>query len=83
SDEKRSRFILSHLYRVWQAIREGIPVKGYMHWSLIDNYEWADGWKPKFGLMTTERKWRPAAGVYADIARANGFSLELYRKFVP
>ncbi|MEZ0374192.1 MAG: glycoside hydrolase family 1 protein [Candidatus Sericytochromatia bacterium] len=83
SDEKRSRFILSHLYRVWQAIREGIPVRGYMHWSLIDNYEWADGWKPKFGLMTTERKWRPAAGVYADIARANGFSLELYRKFVP
>lgn len=39
-----------------QAKQQNIPVKGYLHWSLIDNFEWADGWWPKFGLIEVDRK---------------------------
>jgi len=50
-DKLRPRFIRDHLEQVKLAIEEDkIPVKGYLHWSLVDNYEWAHGFKMKFGL---------------------------------
>jgi len=50
-DEKRSDFLLSHIHEIYKAITEdGLPVKGYFHWSLIDNFEWARGFEMKFGL---------------------------------
>jgi len=59
------------------AIRRGADVRGYFHWSLIDNFEWAEGWSSRFGLIavdpaTQARTPRPSAGVYAAICRANG-----------
>lgn len=38
------------------AMRSGVNLKGYLHWSLLDNFEWADGWWPKFGLVEVDRK---------------------------
>lgn len=75
-DNQRSQFIINHLKYVHQAIREGVDVRGYMHWSLLDNFEWAWGYGPKFGLYsvdrkTFERKPRPSAEVYADICKNN------------
>jgi len=46
----RPDFLRSHLYAVSQAVEEGIPVRGYFHWSLMDNYEWAEGYTYRFGL---------------------------------
>ena len=77
SDEKRADFIRAHLRSVHQAIAEGADVRGYFHWSLMDNFEWADGFEPKFGLYqvdfkTFKRAPRPSAAVYAEICKNNG-----------
>lgn len=75
-DQHRSWYIKEILTNVHQAIQSGIPVKGYFHWSLIDNFEWAEGFKPRFGLyevnyQTYERVARPSAKFYADICKNN------------
>ena len=73
SDTKRSRFIVDHLREVARAIDEGIDVRGYLHWSLMDNFEWAEGYAPRFGLYavdyaTQTRTLRKSGELYADIA---------------
>ncbi|WP_425100057.1 GH1 family beta-glucosidase [Tropicibacter sp. S64] len=50
-DPQRSAYIEKHLQSVRRAIAEGIPVKGYYLWSLMDNYEWACGYEQRFGLV--------------------------------
>ena len=50
-DQQRIDYYRRHLAMVRQAIAEGIPVKGYVAWSLMDNYEWALGYKERFGLV--------------------------------
>ena len=64
-DEKRAKFIKEHLNWVHKAISEGVDVRGYFHWSLLDNFEWDKGFWPRFGLVemdykTIERKIRLA-----------------------
>lgn len=79
ADEKdvlRERYILGHVGAVHDAIRDGADVRGYLHWSLMDNYEWAEGFWPRFGLIaidynTLTRSIRPSARVYEDICRKN------------
>jgi beta-glucosidase len=61
---------------VHRAIEQGADVRGYFHWSLVDNFEWAEGWSTHFGLLeldreTQERRPRPSAAVYAAICRDN------------
>jgi len=75
-DNKRTVFIINHLKYVHKAISQGIDVRGYFYWSLLDNFEWADGWTPKFGLYAVDRKTfkrtsRPSAKVYAEICKNN------------
>jgi beta-glucosidase/6-phospho-beta-glucosidase/beta-galactosidase len=50
-DQCRPMFLVNHLRQVWKAIRDGVPVKGYYHWPLTDNFEWAEGWNLRFGLI--------------------------------
>jgi beta-glucosidase len=50
-DDQRIRYLSDHLARVKQAISEGIDVRGYTIWSLLDNYEWALGYEKRFGLV--------------------------------
>ena len=78
-DKLRKDFIKNHLYWVWRAIEEGIDVRGYFHWSLLDNFEWDKGFEPRFGLIeidykTMERKIRPSANYYSQISKNNGFN---------
>ncbi|MFH1752547.1 MAG: glycoside hydrolase family 1 protein [Candidatus Omnitrophota bacterium] len=73
-DRERSDFILKHLKEVSRAIKDGAPVFGYLHWSLLDNFEWAHGFGPRFGLVeidyaTQERRVRPSARIYARIIK--------------
>jgi beta-glucosidase len=75
-DQHRSWYIAEILKNTHRAISEGVPVKGYFHWSLIDNFEWAHGFDPRFGLfevdyLTFERKARSSAAFYADICKNN------------
>ena len=75
-DDQRGRFIVEHLRQLHSAQQEGAKVLGYMHWSLLDNFEWAEGFTKRFGLAhvdfaTQRRQLRPSAGLYGDIARAN------------
>jgi beta-glucosidase len=71
-DQLRGQFIRDHLAEVESAINRGIPVIGYCHWSLIDNFEWAEGFSPRFGLYevkyaTQERKLRKSALALKEI----------------
>jgi len=75
-DDDRWVFLFMHLWQVARAIAEGVPVVGYLHWSLLDNYEWADGFKPRFGLIEVDytdftRRIRPSAWKFAHIIRRN------------
>ncbi len=79
-DTKRIRFIKDHLKYIYQAIKEGVDVRGYFYWSLLDNFEWNKGFWPRFGLVeidykTMKRKIRPSAYEYAEICRENGVQL--------
>ncbi len=76
ADDQRPRFILSHLAAVHHAIQEGIDVRGVFLWTLLDNFEWTEGWGLRFGLYalderTQERRLRPSGALYAAISRAN------------
>ncbi|WP_050436020.1 glycoside hydrolase family 1 protein [Chondromyces crocatus] len=73
-DDQRPRFLVRHLAEVARALQRGLDVRGYMHWSLLDNFEWAEGYAPRFGLVhvdyeTQTRTPRPSAALYARIAR--------------
>jgi beta-glucosidase len=75
-DSVRARLIPAALGELKKAIDDGVPVKGYVHWSLADNFEWIFGYKVKFGLhsvdpVTFARKAKPSAAVYSAIARRN------------
>lgn len=54
-DTRRVDFLHAHLAAVHRALRRGVPVEGYYHWSLIDNFEWAMGYAPRFGLIHVDR----------------------------
>jgi beta-glucosidase len=73
----RQTFLVSHLREVWYAMNVlGIDIDGYFHWSHLDNFEWAEGFGPRFGLFAVDyendfnRTARPSAAVYADIIRS-------------
>jgi len=80
-DSRRKDFIKTHLEQVHRAIKEGVDVKGYLYWSLMDNFEWADGYGPRFGLIeidynTMERRIRKSAEFYADVCKNNQLEIE-------
>jgi beta-glucosidase len=80
-EELRRRFLLTHLGALADAREQGADVIGYLHWSLIDNFEWAFGTAPTFGLaavdyQTQARTARPAAADYTRICRENRLPIE-------
>lgn len=69
----RGALIRGHALSIRHALAEGIPVRGYFHWSLMDNFEWDKGYRPRFGLYhvdrrTLERRPAPGADVFAALA---------------
>jgi beta-glucosidase len=75
-DVKRTSYIVSHLQSLQKAIAEGVPVKGYFAWSLLDNFEWAEGYAKRFGIVyvdfeTLERTPKSSFYKYKEIVAAN------------
>jgi beta-glucosidase len=76
-DAKRELFIKDHLFYVYRAILKGADVRSYLYWSLIDNFEWEEGFWPRFGLIEIDRedllrrKVRHSALKYAEICKNN------------
>jgi beta-glucosidase len=84
-DEFRAWFIFESLCGVAASIRRGVEVRGYLHWSLMDNFEWDKGFWPRFGLLEVDygalsRKPRPSALFYSDICMANGINDSILQK---
>ena len=76
-DVMRAEYIVDLVEAMWIAIQRGADVRGYMYWSLLDNYEWAHGFEKRFGLVevnfeTQERKIRESAYVYKQLIEQNG-----------
>jgi len=79
-DEQRSRFIRTFTMSLTRAVDEGIPLLGYQYWSIMDNFEWCEGYTPRFGLIhvdykTQKRTIKDSAFVYKKIIRTNGANL--------
>ena len=87
-DTLRPRYLLQHVHQVWRAVNFNWPVKGYFHWSLVDNFEWERAWTQRFGLWglnidTQERTRRKSVDVYEAICRENGITTDMVKKFAP
>jgi beta-glucosidase/6-phospho-beta-glucosidase/beta-galactosidase len=87
-DDMRASFIVSHLQVVQDAIESGIDVRGYYHWSLVDNLEWADGYWPEFGLIKVDydsedktRTPRESASCYTEIIEAQEVTPAIQEKW--
>ncbi len=83
--QRRAEHVVRSLEWIWQAREEGVDVRGYYHWSLMDNFEWAEGYEPRFGLYrvdfdTYERTPTEGATVLGEIAGARMLTAEMRRE---
>jgi beta-glucosidase len=75
-DERRIRYLRSHMREMHRAIQNGVPIKGYFHWTLMDNFEWAFGYRTRFGLIyvdfeTQKRIIKDSGKWFARLAKSN------------
>ena len=75
-DAERIEYVERALSGVLACLADGIDVRGYVYWSLLDNFEWIFGYRPTFGLVAVDRATqartvKPSARWLGDIARAN------------
>jgi beta-glucosidase len=80
-DEWRQRYLKEVLANVLLAIEDGVDVRGYFHWTNMDNFEWARGYSMRFGLIevdrkSLERRMKGSGRLYARIAQANSLPLD-------
>jgi len=80
-DARRWDYINRHVQAVAYAMQRGVAVFGYCYWSLLDNFEWADGYGPRFGIVevdytTQTRRPRDSAHRYAKLCASNRIALD-------
>ena len=85
-DRFRIIFISEYLSAVHEAIKLGVDVKGYLYWSMLDNYEW-NSFLPRFGLYNVdfnsfERTPKPSRDFYREIIKQNGINQKLIRSYL-
>ena len=73
NDVDRTSYLVRHLQSLQAAVAEGIPVKGYFAWSLLDNFEWAEGYAKRFGLVHVD---------YTTLKRTPKLSAKTYKEIV-
>jgi beta-glucosidase len=86
NDRIRPWLLVNAAERMYDLLARGYDLRGYFHWSLTDNFEWAEGWRLRFGLYaldqtTQARTARPSAGVFRRIIAANGLTPELIAQY--
>ena len=79
-DPQRIDFLNRYLLALRQAMDEGVDLRGYFHWSIMDNFEWCEGYRQRFGLIhvdyeTQKRTLKDSALWYRDVIRTNGDNL--------
>jgi beta-glucosidase len=84
-DPQRIDFTARYLRELRKAVADGVPVKGYFHWSLLDNFEWAEGYKQRFGLIhvdyeTQRRTPKESSRWYREVIRSCGAALSAGKK---
>ncbi|MGE9295247.1 MAG: GH1 family beta-glucosidase, partial [Puniceicoccales bacterium] len=82
-DSARSDFIVRNLLSLRRCMQDGVDVQGYFHWSLLDNFEWQEGYKHRYGLIhvnyeTQTRTLKDSAFTYKEIVETNGACLQKY-----
>lgn len=87
-DRLRPRYLIQHVHQVWRAVNYCWPVRGYFHWTLVDNFEWERGWTQRYGLwelneQTQVRRKRPSAELYSRICHENSLSSSLVAQYAP
>jgi beta-glucosidase len=87
-DELRPRYLAAHIHKMWLAVNYNWPIRGYFHWTLVDNFEWERGWTQRFGLWelnveTQARTKRKSADLYGEICQVNGLSSEMVAVYAP
>ena len=88
SDRLRPWLIATAVRAMHDALARGVDLRGYFHWTLVDNFEWLQGWSTRFGLVeldveTQARTPRPSAALYSHIARANALTPQMVADFGP
>lgn len=87
----RASYLVAHVEALQKAARRGVPILGYLHWTLTDNYEWGS-YAPRFGLWSVEcrregeaqgRTPTPAVEAYRDIIRAGGVTADILDRYPP
>lgn len=81
-DPQRIDFLNRYLLALRRAVADGVAVRGYFHWSIMDNFEWAEGYKHRFGLIhidyqTQKRTLKDSAYWYRDVIKTNGGHLQV------
>jgi beta-glucosidase len=87
-DGFRAGYLAHHLQQLWKCVNLNWRIKGYFHWTLVDNFEWERGWTQRFGLWSLDektqvRRKRPSADFYAEICRTGMLSSENVYEYVP
>jgi beta-glucosidase len=82
NDKWRQKHLVDHLKMIHQGIEEGIDIRGYFHWSLMDNFEWAEGYSSRFGLVKVnfenqKRTIKESGKLYGKIAEKNAIPKEI------
>ncbi len=87
-DRMRPRYLIEHLRQIWRGVNFNWDVRGYFHWSLVDNFEWERGWTHRFGLYALDRVSqirtpRRSAELYAAICRRRALDSDMVADFAP
>jgi beta-glucosidase len=87
-DSIRPRYLANHIHQLWMAVNFNWDIRGYYHWSLVDNFEWERGWTQRFGLwgldpVTQARVKRRSADFYAEICGKNALTSDAVSRYAP
>jgi beta-glucosidase len=87
-DHLRPQYLIEHVHKLWRAVNLSVPVRGYFHWTLVDNFEWERGWSQRFGLWRLNlqdqtRIKTKSVELYSQICGNNYLSSEMIKEFAP